>query len=120
MVKEEVNRFLKYTNKFKKINPELLEFDGIKYVFIVENDNMNDETEVEILIRQSLIEDFHFIIVMKSIPSEPIDNTLLWVINQINDEMSIIIRVLYFDEVTENYVLLKTENVDKKVKIWQN
>ena len=74
----------------------------------------------QILIRQSLIEDFHFIIVMKSIQSEPIDNTLLWVLNQIHDEMSIIIRVLYFDEVTENYVLLKTENIDKKVKIWQN
>ena len=45
------------------INPELIQIGTQKFVFLVENESMDDEQEVERLLRQSQIEEFGFIIV---------------------------------------------------------
>lgn len=50
------------------INPELLQIGEQKFVFLLVNPNMDDREEVEKLVRQSIIEDFGFIIVFEEEP----------------------------------------------------
>ena len=52
------------------INPELLQIGEQKFVFLIVNPNMDDREEVEKLVRQSIIEDFGFIIVFEEEPDE--------------------------------------------------
>ena len=92
--KEIRNKFIQKTNeavvdeqyKVILLNPELLQFGEQKFVFLVINDNMDNENEVEKLLRQSMIEGFGFLVVFEGMPPQPFSNLLLSALNAVKSQ----------------------------------
>lgn len=113
-LREMREHFLSKINKdnevIKIINPELIQIDGQNYFLLFDNENMHNEEEISLLLRQCEIEGNGLIIVSTKV----LDNPLITRISNI-PESELEVMSLVYEEETQRYYPYVLERVTSNV-----
>lgn len=87
----------------KRYNPEMVDIFGLRFQVMFDTPAINDEAEMELLLKQAELEDFNFIMIFDTL--EPQSNFLVKRIREMNDvNWFPILITLFHDKENEVFI----------------
>ena len=117
--REKRDKFLSTLSNYELRNPELIDMFGNTFIILFENDNMNDRSEVDKLIRTAMREDYNFIILFENplILEYPFKNHLLYhILTNARQELDPIILTFFSKDDKYHIIQIEVTDTENEVK----